>query len=71
MLGRSRVALACERDGVRRVAAVVGVEQRDVEVVADAVRGEQPLDHADQRVLPRRGDAVAGAASRSPRSATY
>ena len=38
---------------------MVGVEQRDVEVVADTVRGKQPLDHADQRVLLGRGGAVA------------
>ena len=32
--------------------AVVDVEERDLEVGAHAVRGEQPLDRADQRVLP-------------------
>src|SRR5581483_10764564 len=32
---------------VREVPAVVGVEERDVEVVAHAVHGEQTLDDAD------------------------
>ena len=39
--------------------AVVGLEERDIEVVADAVRGEQLLDHADERVLALRGHRLA------------
>ena len=40
--------------------AVVDVEERGLEVGLDAVRDEQPLDHADQRVLPLRESPAAG-----------
>ena len=43
--------LAGERERVRQADAVVDVEERRLEVGLDPVRDEQPLDHADQRVL--------------------
>src|ERR1700738_4364534 len=45
------VAAAGKLERLWEANAVVDVEERDVEIVLDAVRGEQPLDHADQRVL--------------------
>ena len=41
---------------------VVDVEERGLEVGAHAVRDEQPLDRADERVLLRRGARLAAAA---------
>ena len=38
--------------------AVVGVELCNLEVGAHAVRGEQPPDHVDERVLPLRGPTM-------------
>ena len=54
---------AGQRQRVRQPDAVVDVEERGLEVGLDAVRDEEPLDHADQRVLPAGelrspGDAV-------------
>src|SRR3954452_22620861 len=46
-----RVAASREHERVREPPSVVDVEEGDVEVVADAVRGEQPLDHVDEPVL--------------------
>ncbi len=42
---------AGQRQRVREPDAVVDVEERGLEVGLDAVRDEEPLDHADQRVL--------------------
>ena len=53
------MALAGERCELLRPDQVVGVEEGEVEIVADAVGGEQLLDHADQRVLATGGLAVA------------
>ena len=40
-----------EREGGRQTDAVVDIEERRLEIGLDPVRDEQPLDHADQRVL--------------------
>ena len=39
---------------------MVDLEERDLEVGADAVRPQQLLDRADQRVLPAREHGAAG-----------
>ena len=39
---------------------MVDLEERDLEVGADAVRAQQLLDRADQRVLPPRERRLAG-----------
>ena len=54
-----RVSPPRELERVGHADAVVGLEERDIEVVADAVRGEQLLDHADERVLALCGHRLA------------
>ena len=56
---RGPVVLADPGQGERvlRRDAVVDVEERDLEVGLDAVRAQQPLDRADQRVLPAAREA--------------
>ena len=50
------VTLTCEHERMLQAHAVVDVEECDVEIVAHAVRREETLDVADQRVLAlRRG----------------
>ena len=44
-----------ESEGVPQAQTVVDVEERGLEVGADAVCHEQPLDDADERILPLRG----------------
>src|SRR5437868_2289173 len=46
-----RIAASSEQQSMVEAPAVIDVEERDVEVVAHAVRGEQPLDDVDERVL--------------------
>ena len=55
--GRSRVRDPRELERVRQADAVVDVEERDLEVGAHAVRAQQLLDRADQRVLAPRASA--------------
>ena len=50
---------------------MVDVEERDLEVDAHAVRAQQPLDRADQRVLALRAARSPARAYRSPSAATY
>ena len=61
---RRALALRKARERKRRMKpdAVVDVEERGLEVGLDAVRDQQPLDHADQRVLPACVRVVAGGA---------